>query len=454
MKRTKTLASLRLALIVLLVLSGCAAAPEQRSLPRQVPDALPEDPAWLTGVPFGHTRYDNDSLANLFTRLAHDLEWGGRRPALVRLQQPVSVGMTGCCTSDYAGFVDGFLAQMRAQTGIDIRRSTKPHNLLIRLVPGNDFRDAIPAHLCVVAPGRLPWSQFRQNPERYGTRSFERRREVGAMSVYIPDTAQPHRIRLCLIEEITQALGLANDLNGLGPSIFNDDGAHIWPTRLDYLLMRVLYAPELRPGMNRSETRSAARHVLNRLNPQGTGAPALNLQPRRAMAEWNRHLSEAFNRDRYRASRRDSAYAALEIARSRVPNSSYHCRSLYALLDFVRDPQDRLEHLNRAARICGSAHGPDDPRLDLIALARARVLYNLGRISEAWGTSEPLAPRLAAHGQAERLVALHALQAASLKAIQQPESSAHARAKAIAWGKYALGRNHPDVLRLAGTTGQ
>ena len=46
-------------------------------------------------LPSGHTRYSNQSLADLFVRLTHDLEWGGRRPNLVRYEAPVSVGISG-----------------------------------------------------------------------------------------------------------------------------------------------------------------------------------------------------------------------------------------------------------------------------------------------------------------------------------------------------------------------
>jgi hypothetical protein len=436
--------------VVALALSACEPGITPVSNKRHAPGPQPVTPALNTATPYGSTAYDNRSLANLFVRLAHDLEWGAQRPNLVRLEAPISVGMTGCCAAEYTPFVDRFLSQFRAQTGIAIQRGTTPHNLHINLVNGAEFRSRVPAHLCVVAPGNLPWSRFRESPERFGTRSFEDRRTVSAMSVYIPDTLPPHLIRRCLIEEVTQALGLANDVNGLDDTIFNDDGVHIWPTKLDYLMLRVLYASEMRSGLNRRETRARAETILARINPQGQNAPTLPAMPVREMAEWSKQVSDAFDASRSRAQRQKSANAALSIASNRYPNGVHHCRSLRIAARLVRD-DDRLKlaTLSSAEQVCRRAHGPSDPRLDLIALEKARILYRLGQISQAYGISEPLEARLAAHGQSERLVALFALQAAALKAIQQPASSAAKQRLAVEWARYALGRNHAQVSRLA-----
>lgn len=401
-------------------------------------------------LPAGHTRYDNASLADLLVRLTHDLEWGGRRPSLQRYEVPVRVGMTGPGSARYVNFLDRYLAELRARTGIAISRTVGPHNLRIQFVPGRAFRAKVPQHFCVVAPGNPDWARFRDDPIRLGTRAFETAATLDAMSVFIPDTVEPYLVRTCLIEEIAQALGPANDLYGLGPSIFNDDAAHIWPTALDYLILRVLYQPELRTGLSRRETRSRARDVLDRLNPAGQAAPPLPELSPRDMADWAETLRGAFSPEASSASRRKAARAALMIARRRAPGSAYHCHSLIVLARKVREPvAEVLEILSQARRICVRAHGSDDIRIARLQLETARATFREGRAGAAFGMSEPLAARLAAHGQAERLVALYALQAASLRAIQQGTKSFEARRRAREWGAYALGRNHPDVLRLS-----
>jgi hypothetical protein len=72
----------------------------------------------------------------------------------------------------------------------------------------------------------------------------------------------PDLLRLsCLHEELTQGLGLPNDSPRARPSIFNDDEEFALLTDQDELLLRILYSPELRPGMSPAE----ARPIVDRL---------------------------------------------------------------------------------------------------------------------------------------------------------------------------------------------
>ncbi|MCI4649480.1 DUF2927 domain-containing protein, partial [Phaeodactylibacter sp.] len=56
----------------------------------------------------------------------------------------------------------------------------------------------------------------------------------------------------CTEEEITQSLGLMNDINGFQFSAFND-GAIIKMTKLDWLLFEILYDDRIKAGMNINE---------------------------------------------------------------------------------------------------------------------------------------------------------------------------------------------------------
>ncbi|MGD1925101.1 MAG: DUF2927 domain-containing protein [Paracoccaceae bacterium] len=439
-----------LVLVAALSLTACSAALPTSPDDVPVPGPLPPSPILNAAVPAGITRYDNASLADLFVRLAFDLEWGGRRPNLVRYEAPVRVGVSGCCGATYSGFIDRILAVLRNRSNIDIARAQSGQNLLINFVPGADFRARVPSELCVVAPGRTGWAQFRESPLRNGTRAFETRREIGAMSVFIPDTAPPYAVRTCLIEEVSQALGLANDLNGLGSSIFNDDGAHIWPTELDHLMLRVLYTPEMRTGLNRRTAHSQAKSILDRINPQGLVAPPLPNPAPTDAKDWSDLLRDAVDPRQSQTQRREAADEALAITERRHRGTAPHCRALRVHARLNReDAGSAYANLNRASRVCRTAHGPTDIRLALVRLEMARAAYRLGRASEAWGLSEDLAPMLAAHGQAERLVALYALQAAALDAIQRPEVARAARLKSAAWAAYALGRTHPQTRLLS-----
>ena len=76
----------------------------------------------------------------------------------------------------------------------------------------------------------------------------------------------PDLLRLsCLHEEIAQGLGLANDSPRARPSIFNDDEEYALLTRQDELMLRILYSPELRPGMSLAEAEPIVRMLAARL---------------------------------------------------------------------------------------------------------------------------------------------------------------------------------------------
>jgi hypothetical protein len=455
-----------LALAGFLALAGPAAQAAGAPLPVARPDrpavdaalppgppplvAEPGDAAFGDAAPAGHTAYSNESLAELFVTLTHELEWGGRRPGLARYEGPVRVGVTGPGAGRHIGFLDRYLAELRIRAGVPIARTAPPHNLLVRFVPGRDFRARMPRHYCVVAPGRPDWDTFRRSPRRHGTRPFEQLTTITATTVFIPDNAPPHLARACLVEEIAQALGPANDLYGLGPSIFNDDAAHSWPTRLDFLMLETLYAPELRSGLGRSETRARALLALDRLNPEGRGAlPLPDARPER-MEDWVETLRDAFDRSRTAERRLGSARQALAIAADRAPFSAYHCRSLTALARERRDePQAALAILDEAARVCATSHGPDDIRIAHVRLEQARLLYLGGRASAAWGAAEGLEAQFAAHRQADRLAELYALQAAVLRAIHAP-GSAELRTRADAWRAYAFGADAADPRHWIG----
>jgi hypothetical protein len=65
----------------------------------------------------------------------------------------------------------------------------------------------------------------------------------------------------CYHEEIAQGLGLANDSPSARPSIFNDDEEFALLTRLDEMMLRILYDDRLRPGMAEAEARPIVEQI-------------------------------------------------------------------------------------------------------------------------------------------------------------------------------------------------
>ena len=67
------------------------------------------------------------------------------------------------------------------------------------------------------------------------------------------------KLAACIVEEVTQMLGLINDSDTVRHTVFSDDDQL---TALDYLLIKLLYSPYLRSGMNAREVAPLVRHQL------------------------------------------------------------------------------------------------------------------------------------------------------------------------------------------------
>lgn len=81
----------------------------------------------------------------------------------------------------------------------------------------------------------------------------------------IPSDAAPSfgKLPACIIEELTQVMGLPNDSDQVYPSIFNDHSSDDFLTEQDETLIRLLYDPRLVPGMDRTTALDKVRAILS-----------------------------------------------------------------------------------------------------------------------------------------------------------------------------------------------
>lgn len=89
--------------------------------------------------------------------------------------------------------------------------------------------------------------------------------------VIIPiDYAVSHAtLPACIVEELTQSMGLPNDSDWVYPSIANDVSKIELLSGLDYIFLKLLYSPELKAGMNLNTTRKIVRQELKKLKASG-----------------------------------------------------------------------------------------------------------------------------------------------------------------------------------------
>ncbi len=123
--------------------------------------------------------------------------------------------------------------------------------------PGFDIKRVMQTNLCI--------GQYQSN-DRY---------EIVHAVVVIPidRVMAAGRLEACVVEEITQILGLPNDSDDVNPSVFNDDSPEIELTNHDILLVKLLFDSRLRAGMPKAEALANVREMLEEMGYRGSKAP-------------------------------------------------------------------------------------------------------------------------------------------------------------------------------------
>ncbi|MEO1316644.1 MAG: DUF2927 domain-containing protein [Pseudomonadota bacterium] len=412
------------------------------------PGSRPTVDGWLAAVPWGTADWDHESLAALFRRLTLGFEDGGERAGLLRLAQPVQVAVSRPGSDDYRSFTADYATFLARETGIDIASAApgaRP-SLTISLVPAPENRLPLGAR-CLHLPGSVSWSDYAQSPARIQATARETTGEVSTATVFIAAGLPPAAIRACLLEEIPQAMGLGNDVPLLGPTIFNDDGAHLWPTSLDLLMLRLLYAPAIFPGTPPDAVEAAALGALKTLAPESPSATGLPLPPLGASLRYRRALAD-FAQARRSGDERQTA-AALTDLRAATPSTepgAALARCTTGLLTHRVGAERRQAMLAITREDCRTAERASSPgesartgpRTLRLAILEAEALLAEGRPAEALSVLDASAPDLAALGNDAGLARLHHLRSVALSDMGQDASAA--RALAAAWARHALGR--------------
>jgi hypothetical protein len=166
--------------------------------------------------------------------------------------------------------VGSYLARLSQITGHPISLSDANPNFWVHVV-SEDERQALGPTLQAALPGlnAADIADVTQMPR--STYCLVYALSDGNSGVYTRAVAviraeHPDLLRLsCFHEEIAQGLGLANDSPRARPSIFNDDEEFALLTGMDELLLKMLYNPALRPGMQIDEARPIVQQLAEQM---------------------------------------------------------------------------------------------------------------------------------------------------------------------------------------------
>lgn len=208
-------------------------------------------------------------IMHSFTEVALGSEFGQGKQVVRKWAKPVKVYVTHQVGDKalHEKLLDAHIEHLAAITGLDIARvkSAKQANVQLfftresKLLPL--IRKYSGAKSVKHERGAVCLASIRTNKAD----------EIVAGVIYIPvDRARRHaKLLACIVEELTQVLGLPRDSDAVYPSIFNDKTASYLLTGLDDILLRMLYDPRMRPGSNRKKIQRIAPSILSDLDKRG-----------------------------------------------------------------------------------------------------------------------------------------------------------------------------------------
>lgn len=104
-----------------------------------------------------------------------------------------------------------------------------------------------------------------------GTFKQNGRHEIIGATVVIPidNTMSQGLLPACVVEELTQVMGLPNDSDWVYPSVANDVSKIELLSGLDYIFLKLLYSKEIKAGMTLQDTRKTIRHLIKNYQAGG-----------------------------------------------------------------------------------------------------------------------------------------------------------------------------------------
>ena len=193
---------------------------------------------------------------------------------LRRWQKPVRIGLhfgpsvTPAQQANDKKMVSSFAARLAALTGLNIRITSLKNANFVMLFLNRDEQRTVPLKLSEDTPQLLPSivREIETSPRNifcvaYALSNADSPTDYSGAVVLVKAEHSDIMRRSCIQEEMTQALGLANDDPNIRPSIFNDDEEFALLTKHDEILLKMLYDPRLRVGMTPERARPLLRAV-------------------------------------------------------------------------------------------------------------------------------------------------------------------------------------------------
>jgi hypothetical protein len=394
--------------------------------------------------PYSAALPESGGLAQDILDLTFRMESGRALPVLSRFEGPVTVRLAGDVPPAARTDLGRLLARLRGEAGIDISETEGAAAVTITFLPRARIQATYANVACFVVPGVSDWAGFRANRNSAAT-DWAQLTVRTRVAIFIPSDSSPQEARDCLHEELAQALGPVNDLYRLSDSVFNDDNFHNVLTPFDMLVLRALYAPELRPGMTPQAVADRLPAIL-----AGFGADVQGSAGGSTPRAWTNAIEVALSGRGTTAQRELSARQAIGLAREQGWADGRLALSYFALgrLTLSRDPETAFSALTEAREIYAALPGGTvqaahvDMQLAAMALTR-------GDHQVVLALAEQALPVGAGAENAAIVATLLMMKAEALDALGQPAAAEAARMDSRTWGRYGFGSDEMVRARMA-----
>jgi hypothetical protein len=213
----------------------------------------------VTGTPA--RAFTDAELIDGFDRTVFGSEfptWGFQSYRVKKFAGPVRFHVDDRSRSGRRGAALSFIRSLPHRIGglqVTIVDDPKDANFRVFIVDRSDYRQ-------VVAGEVYGQTSTSFAPGRCVVRVVSGRGGIKRSDAVIVADEGDFLFRRCLVEEVLQGLGPANDDATLSYSVFNDRSVHSTFTSFDRFILDMLYDPRVRPGMRRAEANNVLPAVL------------------------------------------------------------------------------------------------------------------------------------------------------------------------------------------------
>ena len=209
--------------------------------------------------------YSVDELVDYFDTIVFGSQVDPKYAArmISKWQGPVGFSIQGRVRKEHATFIQTHLKSIAKITRLKFkqvdRKSNEPSISLIFVKSAEMGKIPVPAEY------RAVMQQAAVNANCYFITWKKPESRIVKAIIVVDVERDLSIIKSCLLEHLTQDLGLPNNSDTLRPSIFSDRDNLFELAPQDKILLHTLYHPDMKPGFTRVQAKKAARAIISRM---------------------------------------------------------------------------------------------------------------------------------------------------------------------------------------------